>query len=160
MSNVISSNTDLKLDQNTKEAISRLLVCAAHSIDNNLLENWPLCFKDNATYKILTRADFDLGRKVGVWFCDSKAMLVDRVNSIRSVNVFEPHVYRHILGTSEVTQYKDKKYSFGEVVYNMGCVKFKISDLEFNHDPEFIIAYKYLGRFYDRNLNEYIDDDE
>ena len=111
MSNVISSNADLKLDQNTKEAISRLLVCAAHSIDNNLLENWPLCFKDNATYKILTRADFDLGRKVGVWFCDSKAMLVDRVNSIRSVNVFEPHVYRHILGTSEVTQYKDKKYS-------------------------------------------------
>jgi hypothetical protein len=56
--------------------------------------------------------------------------------------------------------YKDKKYSFGEVVDNMGCVKFKISDLVFNHDPEFIITYQCSGRFYDRNLNEYIDDDD
>ena len=56
--------------------------------------------------------------------------------------------------------YKDKKYSFGEVVDNMGCVNFKISDLVFNHDPEFIIAYQCLGRFYDRNLNEYIDNDD
>jgi len=111
MSNVISSNANLQLDQNTKDAISRLLVCAAHSIDNNLLENWPLCFNDDATYKVLTRTDFDLGRKVGVWFCDSQAMLVDRVNSIRSVNVFEPHVYRHILSTTEITERKDEKYS-------------------------------------------------
>ena len=42
----------------------------------------------------------------------------------------------------------------------MGCVKFKISDLVFNHDPEFIITYQCSGRFYDRNLNEYIDDDD
>ena len=41
----------------------------------------------------------------------------------------------------------------------MGRVDFKISDLVFNHDPEFIISYHYSGRFYDRNFNEYIDDD-
>ena len=41
----------------------------------------------------------------------------------------------------------------------MGRVDFKISDLVFNQDPEFIISYHYSGRFYDRNLNEYIDDD-
>ena len=56
--------------------------------------------------------------------------------------------------------YKDKKYSFGEVVDNMGCVEFKISNLIFNHDPEFIITYQCSGRFYDRNLNEYIDNDD
>ena len=56
--------------------------------------------------------------------------------------------------------YKDKKYSFGEEIDNLGDVRFKISDLKFNHDPEFIIAYQCLGRFYDRNLNEYIDDDD
>ncbi len=56
--------------------------------------------------------------------------------------------------------YKDKKYSFGEVIDNLGDVRFKISDLVFNHDPEFIITYQCSGRFYDRNLNEYIDDDD
>ena len=56
---------------------------------------------------------------------------------------------------------RNKKYSFGEVVDCMGRVNFKISDLVFNHDPgpEFIISYFYSGRFYYRNLNEYIDDD-
>ncbi len=37
-------------------------------------------------------------------------------------------------------------------------VKFTIGELEFNHDPEVIIAYRYSGRFYDRNWNEFIDD--
>ncbi len=56
--------------------------------------------------------------------------------------------------------YKDKNYSFGEVIDNLGDVRFKISDLVFNHDPEFIITYQCLGRFYDRNLNEYIENDD
>ena len=51
-------------------------------------------------------------------------------------------------------------YSFGEEIDNLGDVRFKISDLKFNHDPEIIIAYKNTDRFYDRNLNEYIDDDD
>jgi hypothetical protein len=50
--------------------------------------------------------------------------------------------------------YKDKKYSFGEEIDNLGDVRFKISDLVFNHDPEFIITYQCSGRFYDKNLNE------
>ena len=56
--------------------------------------------------------------------------------------------------------YKDKKYSFGEVIDNLGDVRFKISDLRFNHDPEFIIAYKNTDRFYDRDLKDCIDDDD
>ena len=49
--------------------------------------------------------------------------------------------------------YKDTKYSFGEVIDNLGDVRFKISNLVFNHDPEFIITYQCSGRFYDRKMN-------
>ena len=56
--------------------------------------------------------------------------------------------------------YKDKKYSFGEEIDNLGDVIFKISDLKFNHDPEFIIAYKNTDRFYDRDLKDCIDNDD
>ena len=55
-------------------------------------------------------------------------------------------------------EYKDKEYSFGEVIDNMGDVEFKIDELEFNHDPEIIIAYKNTDRFYDRALEDFIND--
>ena len=53
----------------------------------------------------------------------------------------------------------NKVYSFGEVVDNMEDVEFTIGDLEFNHDPETIIAYKNTDRFYDRDLKDFINDD-
>jgi anthranilate 1,2-dioxygenase small subunit len=34
-------------------------------------------------------------------------MLEDRVSSIREVNVYEPHVYRHVLGPTEVLGHDD-----------------------------------------------------
>ena len=57
-------------------------------------------------------------------------------------------------------EYNDKEYSFGEVIDNMGDVEFKIDELEFNHDPEIIIAYKNTDRFYDRDLKNCIDNDD
>jgi hypothetical protein len=56
-------------------------------------------------------------------------------------------------------EYNDKEYSFGEVIDNMGDVEFKIDELEFNHDPEIIIAYKNTDRFYDRALEDFINDE-
>ena len=53
----------------------------------------------------------------------------------------------------------NKVYSFGEVVDNMGDVEFTIGDLVFDNDPETIIAYKNTDRFYDRDLEDFIDDD-
>lgn len=110
MSNVITKDTGSEINDVARDAIGRLITASAYSIDNDLLESWPLNFKENATYKILTKADFDLGRKVGIWFCDSQGMLIDRISSIRSVNVFEPHVYRHILGAIVISEVKDGKY--------------------------------------------------
>ena len=53
----------------------------------------------------------------------------------------------------------NKEYSFGEVVDNMEDVEFTIGDLEFNHDPETIVAYKNSDRLYDRDLEDFINDD-
>ena len=53
----------------------------------------------------------------------------------------------------------NKVYSFGEVVDNMGDVEFTIGELEFDDDPEIIIAYKNTDRFYDRDLKDFINDD-
>ena len=54
-------------------------------------------------------------------------------------------------------EYKNKEYSFGEVIDNLGDVEFKIEDIIFDDDPEIIIAYKNTERFYDRALEDFIN---
>ena len=56
-------------------------------------------------------------------------------------------------------KYKNKEYSFGEVIDNLGDVEFKIADIIFDDDPEIIIAYKNTDRFYDRALEDFINDE-
>ena len=93
---------NLEIPAAAREAIARLMMEYVHAIDNNELERWPRFFTEKCLYQIISRADHELGRPIGAWFCDSRGMLEDRVSSIREVNVFEPHVYRHVIGPTEV----------------------------------------------------------
>jgi anthranilate 1,2-dioxygenase small subunit len=93
-----------------RDAIARLMMQYVHAIDNDELERWPQFFTERCLYRILPRAEFDQGRPIGVWYCDNRAMLMDRVSSIREVNVYEPHVYRHIVGPTEILGYDDGAY--------------------------------------------------
>ena len=42
-----------------------------------------------------------------MWYCDSRGMLQDRVSSLREVNVYEPHTYRHVIGPTEILEFRD-----------------------------------------------------
>ena len=94
-----------------RDAIARLMMEYVHAIDGNELERWPRFFTEKCLYQIISRPDHEQGRLIGVWFCDSRGMLEDRVSSIREVNVYEPHVYRHVIGPTEVLDYRDGAYS-------------------------------------------------
>jgi anthranilate 1,2-dioxygenase small subunit len=102
MSNVTRS-PELELPAIFSESIDRLMVRYCSAIDNGEFEVWPTLFTADAAYRITTRTDFDAGRDSGVLYCDNREMLEDRVTAIRGVNVYEPHVYRHVLGPTEVT---------------------------------------------------------
>ena len=67
-------------------------------IDSGNLEAWPDFFEENCTYKITTADNFAQGLEAGVIFADSRAMLLDRVASLREANIYERHAYRHFLG--------------------------------------------------------------
>jgi len=88
-----------------RDAIARLMMEYVHVIDNNELERWPPLFTEQCVYQIIPRVEYDQGRKIGVWVCDNRGMLEDRVSSIREVNVFEPHVYRHVIGPTEILRH-------------------------------------------------------
>ena len=85
--------------------IARLMMQYVHAIDNDELERWPLCFTEQCVYQIVPRTAFEQGHPIGIWYCDNRGMLEDRVSSIREVNVFEPHVYRHVIGPTEILEF-------------------------------------------------------
>ena len=90
-----------------RDAIARLQMEYVHAIDNNELERWPQLFTEQCLYQVIPRQEYDQGRRIGIWFCDNRGMLEDRVSSIREVNVYEPHFYRHVIGPTEVLGQKD-----------------------------------------------------
>jgi len=67
------------------------------TLDTDALELWPEMFVEDCLYEIIPKENFDLGLPAPVIYCDSKAMLRDRVVSLRNANIFQPVVYRHFL---------------------------------------------------------------
>jgi anthranilate 1,2-dioxygenase small subunit len=107
MSSVAVSAKVVEVPQAARDAIARLQMEYVHAIDNKELERWPQLFTEKCLYQIIPRADYEQGRPLGVWFCDNRGMLEDRVSSFREVNVFEPHVYRHVIGPTEILGQKE-----------------------------------------------------
>jgi len=92
----------MQLSAQARNAIERLMARYGSVIDNGEFEAWPQLFTEDGVYRIVTRIDHQAGRDFGVWYCSNRGMIEDRVSSIRRVNVYEPHVYRHIIGSTEI----------------------------------------------------------
>jgi len=73
-----------------------------HSIDEDRLEDWVDLFAEDCVYKILSRENFDSGLPLELMSCYGKAMLDDRILSLREANLYNIHWDRHILGGIEV----------------------------------------------------------
>lgn len=82
----------------TRERIIEIEAAYARCLDSNELELWPEFFTDPCLYKVTTAENHALGFETGMIYADSKAMLIDRIVSLRQANVYEKQSYRHILG--------------------------------------------------------------
>lgn len=87
--------------------IERLYARYARAIDDDRLEAWPEFFADPCRYKIISAENHGQGLPLGVIDADSKAMLEDRVASIRRANIFEDHRYKHFVSAIEVESVAD-----------------------------------------------------
>ena len=68
------------------------------AIDDSKLEAWPDFFTENGRYRITTAENVERGLPLGMIYATSRAMLRDRVRSLRDANVYEAQRYRHIVG--------------------------------------------------------------
>jgi 3-phenylpropionate/cinnamic acid dioxygenase small subunit len=71
-------------------------------IDSDRLEDWPGMFLEQCIYKITSADNHRRGYAGGLVYADSRAMLIDRVASLREANIYERQSYRHIVGMPSV----------------------------------------------------------
>jgi anthranilate 1,2-dioxygenase small subunit len=74
----------------------------AACIDEDRLEEWPDFFVEDCTYRITHVQDFQAGRPLGVIYATSKAMLHDRITSLRQANIYEKQRYRHVVSPTRI----------------------------------------------------------
>ena len=68
------------------------------TIDENKLELWPDLFTAEGCYRVTTADNFERGLPLALIYASSRAMLRDRVRSLREANVYEAQRYRHVIG--------------------------------------------------------------
>ena len=87
-----------------RSAIERLMVDYVHAIDEGEYERWPMFFTEDGRYQVTGRDNHARGWVAGMLLCDNRDMMIDRIYSLRQVNVWEPHTYRHVIGPTQVLE--------------------------------------------------------
>lgn len=80
-------------------AVEKLHARYAHALDEDRLEDWPGFFTEDARYRIATAENEARGLPLPLLLAESRAMLRDRVQSLRHANIYEPQRYRHIVSS-------------------------------------------------------------
>lgn len=81
----------------------------AAALDSDRLEAWPDFFEPRCLYKITSAENYRQGYEAGIIYADSRAMLADRVSSLRRANIYERQSYRHIIGMPMISSTGDKQ---------------------------------------------------
>jgi len=80
-------------------AVERLHARYAHALDCDALERWPEFFTERGRYRITTAENEARGLPLPVLYAEGRAMLRDRIASLRHANIYEPQRYRHLVSS-------------------------------------------------------------
>jgi anthranilate 1,2-dioxygenase small subunit/terephthalate 1,2-dioxygenase oxygenase component beta subunit len=95
------------VDIETTFKVQDLLARYIQALDDNLLEAWPDFFTDNCRYLVTTADNLAQGMPLGMIYATSRAMLRDRVRSLRDANVYEAQRYRHMIAPPVIERNED-----------------------------------------------------
>src|SRR5688572_24792200 len=87
------------MDLELQLGVERLHARYAQALDSDKLEDWPNFFTEDGTYRIATAENEARGLPLPVLYAEGRAMLRDRVASLRHANIYEPQRYRHIVSS-------------------------------------------------------------
>jgi 3-phenylpropionate/cinnamic acid dioxygenase small subunit len=85
-----------------REALEELYADYGDLLDDDRLEEWLDLFVPDATYRAVARENWVQDLPLSTMWCESRGMLADRVQAIRSTSMYLPRVLRHIVGRLRV----------------------------------------------------------
>jgi anthranilate 1,2-dioxygenase small subunit len=85
-----------------RAALCDLLAEYGALIDTAKFEEWLGLFAEECRYQIVPRENFDRALPVALVFCDSRAMLEDRIRALREANKYNIHTDRHVIGLPRI----------------------------------------------------------
>jgi 3-phenylpropionate/cinnamic acid dioxygenase small subunit len=72
-------------------------------IDAAEFDAWLALFAATCTYHVVPRENYERGLPAGLIYCDSRAMLEDRIRALREANKYNIHTDRHLIGVPRLT---------------------------------------------------------
>ena len=97
MDRLARAHAALKMD--VEREIGRLHARYADALDADRLEDWPDFFTERGRYRIATAENEERGLPLPVLYAEGRAMMRDRIQSLRHANIYEPQRYRHIVSS-------------------------------------------------------------
>ena len=85
-----------------RAAVTDLLAEYGALIDMAKFDEWLGLFAEECRYQIVPRENFDRGLPAALVFCDSRAMLEDRIRALREANKYNIHTDRHVIGLPRI----------------------------------------------------------
>jgi salicylate 5-hydroxylase small subunit len=74
----------------------------ADALDDGEYERWPEFFLADCVYKVVPRDNFERNLPIAPIYCESRAMLQDRVVALRQTALFAPRLVRHLVGVPRI----------------------------------------------------------
>ena len=85
-----------------RAAIHDLLAEYGALLDAERYDEWLGLFAAECRYNVMPRENYDRGLPAALIFCDSRAMLEDRIRALREANKFNIHADRHLIGLPRI----------------------------------------------------------
>jgi anthranilate 1,2-dioxygenase small subunit len=83
-------------------AIEDLLAEYGALLDAAQYDEWLGLFAAECRYQVMPLENYDRALPVALIFCDSRAMLEDRIRALREANKYNIHTDRHIIGLPRI----------------------------------------------------------
>lgn len=81
-----------------RAAMHDLLAEYGALLDLTQYDEWLGLFAEECRYNIVSRENYDRGLPAALIFCDSRAVLEDRIRALREANKYNIHTDRHLIG--------------------------------------------------------------
>jgi len=76
-------------------------------LDNNLIENWPDFFCEDAVYRITARENVELNLPVGLVYAEGRDMMHDRAIAVSRTQMYAPRYFQHMVTNTRIIDQND-----------------------------------------------------